>query len=132
MNIQQADTTRMILNSVNMNGDLVACSSYGKDAELSLFDIRFAKKKVVSTPVLNSHHKELSMKISPNKRFIALPNHCGTIRIYDYASLKPLHDFKCSKVDRKYFIPNCTWTEDKFYYTNYSKIDKFNIISNSY
>jgi WD40 repeat protein len=79
---------RRLINSINLNGNLIACSYYGGGAEIALFDLRFSKDKLISSPCFNSHYRELIMKVSPDKRFIALPNACGTIRIYEYSSLK--------------------------------------------
>ena len=77
-------------NSMFLHCNYLLASFFGSDASLILFDLRFPSRFVRKEGILNASHHELKITVSQNRKTVAFPNQCGTIRLFDFATLTPI------------------------------------------
>ena len=69
--------------------------------------------------------KKLKSSLSSDGSYLAVPNQCGTIRVFQTDLLRPVSDFTTdpiSKTDTRHFIPNCHFVGSQLFYSKPEKI----------
>ena len=109
-------------SSLVFNDSFISSSNYGSNSSLLCFDIRNPTKLFSKAKILNDHYPELKLSLSPDSNFMSFPSDCGTIRVFDFPSLKPIHDIKTDKVDKSLtypFIPAAKFVKKSRYNSDY-------------
>ena len=73
---------------------------------------------------------KLKSSLSSNGSYLAVPNQCGTIRVFRSDFLTPIIDFATdtiSKAEQPHFIPNCQFVGSQLVFSNYEQIIKCGI-----
>ena len=70
---------------------------------------------------------KLKSSLSSNGSYLAVPNQCGTIRVFRSDFLTPIIDFATdtiSKAEQPHFIPNCQFVGSQLVFSNHEQIIK--------
>ncbi|CAG5100356.1 Oidioi.mRNA.OKI2018_I69.XSR.g16965.t3.cds [Oikopleura dioica] len=124
-------------SSMHIENFNLTVAFYGPQAKLCTYDLRSSTVvPILTAPIFNENKKQLKHTASECGRYIAFPNQCGTIRLYESRNLRPFADFKSDRFDRtddQDFIPGAAFCGQRLFSTTrsgFGSLEQFNLILN--
>ena len=104
------------------------CFEFSSCSGLILTKIwNFSTQKLPTFLTLYENPIKLKSSLSSNGSYLAVPNQCGTIRVFRCDCLTPIIDFATdtiSKAEKPHFIPNCQFVGSQLVFSKHEKIIK--------